>query len=194
MITSYLSPQKHISKEALYRASENPPRSLLPAPRPVEILLSLFPAGRDLFSDPCDPDSSGLLATKRENPRIILSTFRSEHRKILEESAPHLNQTGKYLPADFLTQVEHAEPRPTHPRRNAPTLIFHSREPRTTSSNHLNLTPHEFRVRPNTEKRNPYRCNTQTSLRGSQSGQLHMSNSREHTLLTCPNSTRAVQF
>jgi hypothetical protein len=119
------------------------------SPRPVGIAFSLFPAQRS-------PNSTRLRSSKLETPGTILSTLRSEHHKTLEESAPHLNQTGKYLHVDFLIQVEHTEPRPTHPRRNAPTLIFHSREPRTTSSDHLNLTTHEFRVRPNTEKRNPY--------------------------------------
>jgi hypothetical protein len=81
------------------------------SPRPVGIALSLFPAQRS-------PNSTRLKSSKLETPGTILSSLRSEHCKILKESAPHHDRTGKYLHVDFLTQVEHAEPRPTHPRRN----------------------------------------------------------------------------
>ena len=113
MITFHLNPENQIPKEALYPASQNPPRSWLPAlpssPRPVRIALSLFPAHPDQFSSPRIPNTTRLASSKMESPRIILSTFRSEHYKSLEESAPHNNQTGKYLPADFFTQVERAK-------------------------------------------------------------------------------------
>ena len=126
MITSHLNPENQIPKEALYPASQNPSRSWLPAlpssPRPVRIALSLFPAHPDQFSSPRIPNTTRLASSKMESPRIILSTFRTEHHKILEESAPQNSRTGKYLPADFFTQVERAKaPNITRPKQRRGT-------------------------------------------------------------------------
>jgi hypothetical protein len=58
-------------------------------------------------------------STQMENPGSILSTIRREDRKTLEESSPRSYQTGKYLPADFLPQAEHAN-RPKYNPQSVP--------------------------------------------------------------------------
>jgi hypothetical protein len=71
-------------------------RSFNSTPRPTASSSDAFPKSLSLKSRAYQPPHGA-------SPGIILSTFRSTDHKILEDTAPHGNQTGKYLPLDFLT-------------------------------------------------------------------------------------------